>query len=149
MIVVGFTLGDIQGKEEELKSFLRKVTLMRDKDIERIISNPEEVNIFTTWTSLGELAKLPFNVTPITVAKGEYIIVTANYFVTEFYLGKFYRLSPTDFIRVTDGDLFKFHKLVALGVVKVLPYTDVREWPENPKVDTEGIFDITFSSTFN
>ena len=67
-MIVGFTITDFKGHEEEAVEYIQKVCILESPDIaQNIVNAGPGVNIFSKAIVLSELQAQPFSATPIVI----------------------------------------------------------------------------------
>lgn len=122
-MIVGFTIDDFNGHEQEAVDFINRVCILEDPNIARnIVEAGPGVNIFSKAVTLSELNAQPFSATPIETRDGKYILASAVNFKLELpYNGTTLRLFPTEYIYIDPREVSQFEECLAQKVVAVIP----------------------------
>ena len=76
-MIVGFTINDFNGHEEDAIRFIQEVCILEDPQIAKnIVEAGTGVNIYSNALHSEILSSLPFRVTPIELEAGKYILVS-------------------------------------------------------------------------
>ena len=122
-MIVGFTITDFRGHEEDAVKFIENVCILEDPSIARNIVNAGVgVNVFSKSITLSDLQSQPFVATPIEVSSGEFLLAsTVNFNLEVFYNEELVRLAPTEYIRTNPAEIFQFEAPIRQGLLKLFP----------------------------
>lgn len=139
-MIVGFTITDFKGHEQEAVEYIRKVCILESSDIaQNIVNVGPGVNIFSTAIVLSELQEQPFSAKPIEIEDDKYLIVSAvNFNLELLYNNSILRLVPTEYIYIEPDDVLQFADYINQGLVKLIPEINLsgKKW-----ILTEGFWD--------
>lgn len=139
-MIVGFTITDFKGHEQEAVEYIRKVCILESSDIaQNIVNVGPGVNIFSTAIVLSELQEQPFSAKPIEIEDDKYLIVSAvNFNLELLYNNSILRLVPTEYIYIEPNDVLQFVDYINQGLVKLIPEINLsgKKW-----ILTEGFWD--------
>lgn len=139
-MIVGFTITDFKGHEQEAAEYIRKVCILESPDIaQNIVNVGPGVNIFSTAIVLSELQEQPFSAKPIEIKDDKYLIVSAvNFNLELLYNNSILRLVPTEYIYIEPNDVLQFADYINQGLVKLIPEINLsgKKW-----ILTEGFWD--------
>lgn len=139
-MIVGFTITDFKGHEQEAVEYIRKVCILESSDIaQNIVNVGPGVNIFSTAIVLSELQEQPFSAKPIEIEDDKYLIVSAvNFNLELLYNNSILRLVPTEYIYIEPNDVLQFADYINQGLVKLIPEINLsgKKW-----ILTEGFWD--------
>lgn len=131
-MIVGFTITDFKGHEDEAIEYIKKVCILESPDIARNIVNAGVgVNIFSSAITLSELMSQPFSATPIEVQDGWYLLVSAVNFPLELsYNGSILRVAPVEYLCIRPCELQQFKEALSQGVIRALPEVGIhpKDW---------------------
>lgn len=151
-MIVGFVITSFRGKESEAVDFIEKVCILDNPSMaQNIVNLGPGVNIFTTAVTKDLLKAQPFSCSPIEVANGRCLIVSAVEFNVEIlYKGEIFHLRPTEYIEIPLKDSVEFSAYEDQGIIKVIPEIDdvTKQWILNKKTwkDT-GVWMDSFNWT--
>ena len=125
-MIVGFTITDFNGYEDEAVEFIRKVCILESPDIAEniVLAGAGSVNVFTSAVTLQDLQGQPFSCTPIETQDGKYLVASAvNFFLELTYNNAPLGLQPTEYIYVEPEELPQFYEYYQQGLelVSLLP----------------------------
>lgn len=122
-MIVGFTITDFNGHEDDAVEYIRKVCILEDPEIaQNIVDAGVGVNIFPKSIDLEELSKQPFSSQTISVQDGKYLIVSAvNFNLELLYNDGILRLVPTEYIFVEPNEVFQFKEYINQGLLRAYP----------------------------
>lgn len=139
-MIVGFTITDFKGHEQEAVEYIRKVCILESSDIaQNIVNVGPGVNIFSTAIVLSELQEQPFSAKPIEIKDDKYLLVSAvNFNLELLYNNNILRLVPTEYIYIEPNDVLQFADYINQGLVKLIPEINLsdKKW-----ILTEGFWD--------
>lgn len=139
-MIVGFTITDFKGHEQEAVEYIRKVCILESSDIaQNIVNVGPGVNIFSTAIVLSELQEQPFSAKPIEIKDDKYLLVSAvNFNLELLYNNSILRLVPTEYIYIEPNDVLQFVDYINQGLVKLIPEINLsgKKW-----ILTEGFWD--------
>lgn len=139
-MIVGFTITDFKGHEQEAAEYIRKVCILESPDIaQNIVNVGPGVNIFSTAIVLSELQEQPFSAKPIEIKDDKYLLVSAvNFNLELLYNNNILRLVPTEYIYIEPNDVLQFVDYINQGLVKLIPEINLsgKKW-----ILTEGFWD--------
>lgn len=126
-MIVGFTITDFNGHEQDAVEYIQKVCILESPDIaQNIVNAGPGVNVFSKAVVLDELNAQPFSATPIETQDGKYILVSAvNFNLELLYNNNVLRLVPTEFIYITPDEVSQFLSYIRQGLVKLIPDIDL------------------------
>lgn len=122
-MIVGFTINDFNGHEEDAIRFIQEVCILEDPQIAKnIVEAGTGVNIYSNALHSEILSSLPFRVTPIELETGKYILVSiVNFNLELLYNNRILRLVPTEFVYVLPSEVEQFEEYVKQGLVRFIP----------------------------
>lgn len=122
-MIVGFTITDFKGHEQEAVEYIQKVCILESQDIARnIVDVGPGVNIFSKAIVLSELQSQPFSATPIETQNGKYLLVSlVNFNLELLYDSGILRLVPTEYIYIEPDEVSQFEEYISQGLVKLIP----------------------------
>lgn len=122
-MIVGFTITDFNGHEQEAIDYIQRVCILESPDIaQNIIDAGPGVNIFSKAIVLEELQSQPFSSTTIETQDGKHILVSAvNFNLELLYNSSILRLVPTEYIYIEPGEVPQFEEYMWQGLVKLIP----------------------------
>lgn len=122
-MIVGFTITDFKGHEQEAVEYIQKVCILESPDIaQNIVDVGPGVNIFSKAIVLSELQSQPFSATPIETQDGKYLLVSlVNFNLELLYNSSILRLVPTEYIYIEPDEVSQFEEYISQGLVKLIP----------------------------
>ena len=122
-MIVGFTITDFKGHEQEAVEYIQKVCILESPDIaQNIVDVGPGVNIFSKAIVLSELQSQPFLATPIETQDGKYLLVSlVNFNLELLYNSSILRLVPTEYIYIEPDEVSQFEEYISQGRVKLIP----------------------------
>lgn len=122
-MIVGFTITDFKGHEQEAVEYIQKVCILESPDIaQNIVDVGPGVNIFSKAIVLSELQSQPFLTTPIETQDGKYLLVSlVNFNLELLYNSSILRLVPTEYIYIEPDEVSQFEEYISQGLVKLIP----------------------------
>lgn len=122
-MIVGFTITDFKGHEQEAVEYIQKVCILESPDIaQNIVDVGPGVNIFSKAIVLSELQSQPFLATPIETQDGKYLLVSlVNFNLELLYNSSILRLVPTEYIYIEPDEVSQFEEYISQGLVKLIP----------------------------
>lgn len=122
-MIVGFTIIDFKGHEQEAVEYIQKVCILESPDIaQNIVDVGPGVNIFSKAIVLSELQSQPFSATPIETQDGKYLLVSlVNFNLELLYNSNILRLVPTEYIYIEPDEVSQFEEYISQGLVKLIP----------------------------
>lgn len=122
-MIVGFTITDFKGHEQEAVEYIQKVCILESPDIaQNIVDAGVGVNIFSKSIVLSELQAQPFSATTIETQDGKYLLVSeVNFNLELLYNGSILRLVPTEYIYIEPDEVSQFEEYISQGLVKLIP----------------------------
>ena len=122
-MIVGFTITDFKGHEQEAIDYIRKVCILEKSDIAKnIVDAGPGVNIFSKAIVLSELQAQPFLAVPIETQDGKYLLASGvNFNLEILYNGSILRLVPTEYIYIAPDEVSQFKEYIRQGLVKLIP----------------------------
>ena len=147
-MIVGFTITDFKGHENDAVGYIRKVCILENPEIaQNIVNVGVGVNVFSNVVTLESLNEQPFETSPIETTDGKYLIASAvNFNIEILYKGDILRLVPTEYFYVDKKDAEGFFPYINEGLLKIIPeYTGNESWviedgtwnDDNIWIDTE------------
>lgn len=138
-MIVGFSILNFRGCEKEAVDFISQVCVLEDPEVaQNIVNLGVGVNVFSKGVTLELLEMQTFECSPIEVGEGEHLVVSTVDFVTELlYNDEVLRLLPTEYVRVSEGEVFQFEEYQKLGIITVIPEVD---WQAKPWILSEGVW---------
>ena len=127
-MIVGFTITDFNGHEDDAVEFIRKVCILESPDIAEniVLAGAGSVNVFTSAVTLQELQKQPFSCTPIETQDGKYLVASAvNFFLELTYNNTPLGLQPTEYLYVEPEELPQFYEYYRQGLVRTFPDIEI------------------------
>lgn len=122
-MIVGFTITDFKGHEQEAVEYIQKVCILESSDIaQNIVDAGPGVNIFSKAIVLSELQSQPFSATAIETQDGKYLLVSGvNFNLELLYNSRILRLVPTEYIYIEPNEVSQFEEYISQGLVKLIP----------------------------
>ena len=122
-MIVGFTITDYKGHEDDAVAFIRKKCILESPTIaENIVKAGTGINIFSNSISESDLASQPFKSVPIVLKEKKLILVSIVNFNLELtYNEKTLRLVPTEYIYIDPSEIMQFIDYIKQGLVRVIP----------------------------
>lgn len=122
-MIVGFTITDFKGHEQEAIEYIQKVCILESSDIaQNIVDAGPGVNIFSKAIVLSELQSQPFSATAIETQDGKYLLVSGvNFNLELLYNSRILRLVPTEYIYIEPNEVSQFEEYISQGLVKLIP----------------------------
>lgn len=122
-MIVGFTITDFKGHEQEAIDYIQKVCILEKSDIAKnIVDAGPGVNIFSKAIVLSELQAQPFLAVPIETQDGKYLLASGvNFNLEILYNGSILRLVPTEYIYIAPDEVSQFKEYIRQGLVKLIP----------------------------
>lgn len=122
-MIVGFTITDFKGHEQEAVEYIQKVCILESPDIaQNIVDVGPGVSIFSKAIVLSELQSQPFSATPIETQDGKYLLVSlVNFNLELLYNSSILRLVPTEYIYIEPDEVSQFEEYISQGLVKLIP----------------------------
>lgn len=144
-MIVGFTITDFKGHEQEAVDYIREVCILESSDIaQNIVDVGPGVNVFSDAVVLSELQSQPFSATPIETQDDKFLLVSAvNFNLELLYNSSILRLVPTEYIYIELDEVSQFREYINQGLVKIIPEitSDGQEWILNEgSWDDSGIW---------
>ena len=144
-MIVGFTITDFKGHEQEAVEYIQKVCILESPDIaQNIVDAGVGVNIFSKSIVLSELQLQPFSATTIETQDGKYLLVSeVNFNLELLYNGGILRLVPTEYIYIEPNEVSQFEEYISQGLVRLIPEINLggQKWIlEEGSWDDSGIW---------
>lgn len=131
-MIVGFTITDFKGHEEEAVEYIQKVCILESPDIaQNIVNAGPGVNIFSKAIVLSELQAQPFSATPIETQDDKYLLVSlVNFNLELLYNNNILRLVPTEYIYIDSDEISQFEEYISQGLVRLIPEVNLggKKW---------------------
>lgn len=122
-MIVGFTITDFNGCEQEAVEYIQRVCILESPDIaQNIVAVGPGVNIFSKAIVLSELQSQPFSAIPIETRNDKYLLVSlVNFNLELLYNSGILRLVPTEYIYIQPNEVSQFEEYISQGLVKLIP----------------------------
>ena len=122
-MIVGFTVLDYRGHEEEAIKFIRKHVILRSPVIARnIVERGPGINIYTRTITAELLNEQPFLAQLIELDKEHRMVISAVDFHVEILLPEgSLKLSPTEYVKIPYDDAAKYQKYVDTNHICMVP----------------------------
>ena len=122
-MIVGFTITDFNGHEQDAIEYIQKVCILESPDIaQNIVDAGPGVNIFSKAIVLEELNAQPFATETIETQDGKYLLVSSvNFSLELLYNNNILRLVPTEYIYIEPDEVVQFEEYISQGLVKLIP----------------------------
>lgn len=120
-MIVGFTITDYNGYEQETLEFLREVCVVNQKGVlEALVASGPGVNIFPTQRLTEEILDAqPFSYTAITTIEGFRLIISKVSFVCEVPMGDgVQRIKPAEYIYVKNSE--NYNTFISRGFLELV-----------------------------
>lgn len=122
-MIVGFTVTDFKGHEQEAVAYIRRVCILEDSEIaQNIVAAGPGVNVFSSAIILSELEAQPFEAVPIETQNGKFLLISSvNFNLELIYNSNTLRLVPTEYIYIEPNEVSQFTKYIGQGLVRTIP----------------------------
>lgn len=122
-MIVGFTITDFNGHEDEAIKYIQRVCVLEDPKVaENIVAVGTGVNVFAQNITLSDLKTEPFSATPIETQDGKFLVVSAvNFNLELLYNGSILRLVPTEYVYITPNEVSQFLQYAEQKLIKFYP----------------------------
>lgn len=140
-MIVGFTITDFNGHEDEAIKYIRRVCVLEDPKVaENIVAVGTGVNVFAQNVTLSDLKMQPFSATPIETQDGKFLVVSAvNFNLELLYNGSILRLVPTEYVYITPDEVSQFLQYAEQKLIKFYPDV-VSDGEESKWILNEGLW---------
>ena len=121
-MIVGFTLTDSPQTaldRAEIRKFLEKHTQINADTIDNIVQIGKGINVYSTNITENDLLRLPIGTKPITLDKGQGMIISLLSQRLEFYLsdGRFISLVPTGYSYISKDKVSELQWAIDRGLI--------------------------------
>ena len=140
-MIVGFTITDFNGNEDEAIKYIQRVCVLEDPKVaENIVAVGVGVNIFAQNVTLSDLKMQSFSATPIETQDGKFLVVSAvNFNLELLYNGSILRLVPTEYVYITPDEVSQFLQYAEQKLIKFYPDV-VSDGEESKWILDEGLW---------
>ena len=141
-MIVGFTITDFNGHEDEVIKYIQRVCVLEDPKVaENIVAAGTGVNVFAQNITLSDLNKQSFSATPIETQDGKFLVVSAvNFNLELLYNGSILRLVPTEYVYITPDEVSQFLQYAKQKLIKFYPDV-VSDGEESKWILDDGLWD--------
>ena len=121
MAVIGFTILNSAGHEEEILKFIREVCILDSDDVAKnIVAAGDYTNVYAKGLTEELLEAQPFDCSPIRTLLGSVVIVSNTNYILELpYNGGLIRLLPTEYKYILPTELLQFETPIRQRLLKV------------------------------
>lgn len=122
-MIVGFTITDFKGHEQDAVRFIQEHTILRSPAIaENIVAVGPGINVYTRNVTAELLSQQPFDAELIEVREGKRLLISAVDFHIEIQnAGIVHKLSPTEYLEINEDEGALYQPFVDSGHVCMLP----------------------------
>lgn len=140
-MIVGFTITDFNGYEDEAIKYIKRVCVLEDPRVAKnIVAAGAGVNVFAQNIELSDLLMQPFLATPIETQDGKFLVVSAvNFNLELLYNGSILRLVPTEYVYIAPNEVSQFLQYAEQKLIKFYPDV-VSDGEESKWILNEGLW---------